>query len=298
MYSPEICFYHGDCLDGFTAAWAIWKSWPRCEFRPGHYGKPLPLDGIAGKNVLFVDFSASAIQLEAIGSVAASVIVLDHHKTAEADLEAYRSDFLMEDFNVELKTRALHGRSPIVAFFDMERSGASMAWEFANIDCGKRASKAVPSLIVYVEDRDLWRFRYGDRTRAIAAALQTYPMEFDVWSMLSRQHLELEQEGNAILRANRANVAKILKDAYEHTIANHTVPVVNSPYHYASDAGNELLKAYPDAPFAATWFRRSDGFIQWSLRSEEGRIDVSEIAKRLGGGGHRNAAGFQEVVHA
>jgi len=296
LYNPDICFYHGDCLDGFTAAWAIWKTWRRCEFRQGHYGKSLDLEGLTGKNVLFVDFSASAIQLEAIASVAASVIVIEHHKTAEADLAAYRSDLLMEDVAVELKTRALHGRSPIVAFFDMERSGASMAWEFANIDCGRRAAKAVPNIVIYVEDRDLWRFRYGDRTRAIAAALQTYPMDFDTWTTLSRAHIELEQEGKAILRSNRANVAKILKDVYPHTIGEHTVPVVNSPYHYASDAGNELLKAFPEAPFSATWFRRSDGFIQWSLRSEEGRIDVSEIAKRFGGGGHRNAAGFQEVA--
>ncbi len=64
-------------------------------------------------------------------------------------------------------------------------------------------------------------------------------------------------------------------------------------YHYASDAGNELLKLHPRAVFAGTWLRRADGFIQWSLRSEDAREDVAEIAKKFGGGGHRNAAGFQ-----
>jgi nanoRNase/pAp phosphatase (c-di-AMP/oligoRNAs hydrolase) len=33
--------------------------------------------------------------------------------------------------------------------------------------------------------------------------------------------------------------------------------------------------------------------IQYSLRSEDSREDVSEVAKQFGGGGHRNAAGYQ-----
>lgn len=291
-WKPEICIYHGDCLDGFAAAWAIWRKWPTCDFRPGYYGKPLPTDNMRGKNVLFVDFSGTAIQLEAIGSVAASVVVLDHHKTAEQHLAAYTTPFRMEDFGVELTSRGMDGKAAIVAFFDMQRSGASMAWEFAAR--GERYN--TPNLIIHIEDRDLWRFRYGDRTRAIAAALQTYPMEFDVWNRIHNKIGDLEHEGTAILRSNRANVAKLLKEAYSHPIANYRVPVVNAPYVYASDAGNELLKAYPEAPFAATWFRRSDGFIQWSLRSEASRIDVSEIAEQFGGGGHRNAAGFQEMA--
>ncbi len=35
-----------------------------------------------------------------------------------------------------------------------------------------------------------------------------------------------------------------------------------------------------------------DGQRKVSLRSTDGRIDVSIIARKLGGGGHRQAAGF------
>ncbi len=38
------------------------------------------------------------------------------------------------------------------------------------------------------------------------------------------------------------------------------------------------------------------GKTAWSLRSTEEGIDVSEIAKRHGGGGHRNAAGFRAEI--
>ena len=47
-------------------------------------------------------------------------------------------------------------------------------------------------------------------------------------------------------------------------------------------------------PFSATFFIRADGKRVWSLRSREGGIDVSVIAKAHGGGGHAQAAGFQE----
>jgi hypothetical protein len=39
---------------------------------------------------------------------------------------------------------------------------------------------------------------------------------------------------------------------------------------------------------------RSDGKRQWSLRSRGDGVDVSAVAKARGGGGHRNAAGFEE----
>jgi len=44
-------------------------------------------------------------------------------------------------------------------------------------------------------------------------------------------------------------------------------------------------------PFAVGWFQRCDGMFQYSLRSR-GEVDVSEVAKRFGGGGHVKAAGF------
>lgn len=57
------------------------------------------------------------------------------------------------------------------------------------------------------------------------------------------------------------------------------------------DIAGELAK---ERPFGACYFDRQDGKRQWSLRSRDGGADVSEIAKRHGGGGHAQAAGFEE----
>ena len=45
-------------------------------------------------------------------------------------------------------------------------------------------------------------------------------------------------------------------------------------------------------PFAASYYDVKDGRI-YSLRSQPEGIDVSEIAKAMGGGGHKHAAGFK-----
>jgi nanoRNase/pAp phosphatase (c-di-AMP/oligoRNAs hydrolase) len=46
------------------------------------------------------------------------------------------------------------------------------------------------------------------------------------------------------------------------------------------------------------WFQNAEGKYVYSLRSRHG-FDVSELAKKFGGGGHAGAAGFtvSKMVH-
>ena len=68
------------------------------------------------------------------------------------------------------------------------------------------------------------------------------------------------------------------------------VPIVNAPYINISELVGKLAET---APFALGWFQRADGLYAYSLRSRgPDGVDVSEIAKKYGGGGHRNSAGF------
>lgn len=50
-----ICIYHGNCADGFGAAWAVRKALPDCEFHAGIYQNTPP--DVAGRDVVIVDFS-------------------------------------------------------------------------------------------------------------------------------------------------------------------------------------------------------------------------------------------------
>lgn len=290
-WKPDLCIYHGNCDDGFGAAWAVWRRWPSCEFVPGFYGKPLP--DVTGRNVLFVDFSAPIEWIWHHSFKSRSMVIVDHHKTAKADLERLPPfDGTMIGLEAAFQINWTQNTPEVAAWFDMEQSGATMAWQFAHGT--DRKDDPCPNMLTLIEDRDLWRFAFGDKTRHFSAALRTYPMDFKTWDRIAADPEALIGEGEIVLRAHRANIGKLMSEAYMADVGGFTVPVVNAPYHYASDTAHELLAAYPDAPFAACWFRRADGQVQWSLRSEDDRQDVSAVAKSLGGGGHRNAAGFQE----
>lgn len=290
-YKPDICIYHGNCDDGFAAALAVWMRWPDIEFVPAVYGKPLTL-GKVGAHLLFVDFSLPRIETECLltdgDGPCASIVILDHHKTAQAELEPFTVDggFLSaEEIPAALLARKIAEQPPIVAVFDMEQSGAMLAWKFCH-------DTPAPSFFSLIEDRDLWRFKYPE-TKAFSAALRTYPQDFALWNAMLDDPASLEREGVPILRAHQANIEKFIAEAFMVMIGGYTVPCCNAPYHYASDTAHALLQRHPNAPFAAAWFKRGDGLLQFSLRSEDSREDVSAIAKKYGGGGHRNAAGFQ-----
>ena len=55
-----------------------------------------------------------------------------------------------------------------------------------------------------------------------------------------------------------------------------------------------ILNTVPNTKFSLILYERADGVIKGSLRSEEYKgVDVSAIAARFGGGGHRLASGFE-----
>lgn len=282
-----MCIYHANCADGFGAAWAVWKRYGYdVEYVAAGYGSEPP--DIAGKNVLIVDFSYKYDVLAAMSWKARRIVILDHHKTAQEDLQRLPW-FDGTEAGVEVAVREqcwTQNMPEIVACFDMNRSGARMAWDYCH-------PSAPPFGIRFIEDRDLWRFTM-DKTRDVHAALLSYEMSFSIWDALFGQAerdagADLARQGEAIERRQRKDIAALL-GASKRTmvIGGHEVPVANVPFHLSSDAGHVLNEG---VLFAATYLDTADGRA-FSLRSR-GDFDVSAIAKSYGGGGHKNAAGFK-----
>ena len=89
-WKPDIVCHHAHCSDGFGGAFAAWKRWgDTLEFIPCQYGEAPPLERIAGKHVLMVDFSYKRAEMDAIGGTVKSMVVLDHHRTAQRELEPW-----------------------------------------------------------------------------------------------------------------------------------------------------------------------------------------------------------------
>lgn len=283
-----MCIYHANCMDGFTAAWVVARAFPDVELIAATYGDEPPDDRrIGGRHVLIVDFSYGAEILNGMGSRAKTIVVLDHHKTAEAELRQFECGAM-----VNVGDRIPDG--DVSAHFDMGKSGARLAWEYVH-----GADAQPPPIVSYVEDRDLWRWQLPE-SRAINAALGAYTNDLEQWDLLNAS-LELAVrnpegslltfEGRAILLQRDKDVDACIDAAWRWmVIAGQRVPVANAPHFLASDVANRLAEG---AAFSATYFDNSAGERVFSLRSQTGGADVSAIAKRYGGGGHQHAAGFK-----
>lgn len=250
---PDLVLYHAECSDGFGAAWAIWKRFPHARFVPVKHGHPPP-DGLTSQRVVIVDFSYARPILEAMATETKELLVLDHHITAE---------------------KALTGLP--YAYFDQNKSGAVLAWEWAH---GSEA----PWLLHYIQDKDLWNWALPG-SREINAALASYPFDFKLWDEFSQS--TLQQEGKAILRYEQELISKLAAQAVMVEFQGHIVPSVHSAI-LTSQIGERLS---PHHPFCLIWHDR-DGRRFFSMRSREDGTDVGAIAASFDGGGHTHAAGF------
>lgn len=295
-YQPDIIIYHDHCADGFGAAWACWTKWAdKPVFAPANYGQTPP--DVAGKHVLIVDFSYKHAVLAEMAKTAASIIVLDHHKTAQADLADWCIDDVAGDFWADDAPLSHVYRNdefigqPIAALFDMEKSGAVLAWEFCH-------EEPVPMLLRLIQDRDLWRFTMPE-TKPFGLWLRSEALSFERFDNINYRlemgNTEIMAEARAMQRFFDAKVEEIASFAKFRGVAEHNPIVVNCPPMFASEVGHALLEKHPNAPFSAMWYEAGDKRM-WSLRSRDDRQDVSEVAAVFGGGGHRNAAGFAESV--
>lgn len=258
---------HRNCTDGFTATWCFHHFAPGAnDFLEAAYGEDPP--DVTGRRVYIVDFSYPREKLLAMAEVASHVVVLDHHQSAEADLKGLE-----------------HPRLTIQ--FDMQRSGAGMAWDYLFSPITR------PRFLGFVEDRDLWRFQFKTETKAAHALLGSVPRTFEQWDKLmlgsiAEQTVALAQ-GEALLRLVEKQVADAVQASRRLMwIGEHEVPTANVPGFFASDAGHLLDEG---VPFAATYYDTAEQR-HFSLRSRPDGADVSVIAGKFGGGGHKHAAGF------
>lgn len=265
LNNPQIICYHANCPDGFCAAFVAKKKYPDAELIPCYYGGPVP--DVNWKDVLVVDFSWPRQQVLEMASRARSLVIFDHHLSAQKELVGLP-----------------------YAVFDMDRSGATLTWDILFGPAEKR-----PWYVNYVEDRDLWRWKLAD-SPAVSAYLMALPQTIEAWNQLdSIYSSDAAVYGKAIRLHIDHYIEKVVAQRQVGNFQDHPTLVVNAAYPNISDVCDALLTLRNGDGIALGWFERGDGRIQFSLRSR-GDLDVSAIAKRYGGGGHKNAAGFELSV--
>tara|TARA_A100001011_G_C14297999_1_gene839384 strand:- start:722 stop:1621 length:900 start_codon:yes stop_codon:yes gene_type:complete len=259
--SVNVVIYHADCTDGFGAAYSAWKQLGnRAEYYACKHGTPPP--DVRGKNVVILDFSFNNATTKKMIEEADSLLVIDHHKSAMVELHDITN-----------------------THFDMTKSGAMLSWEFFH------PGKEPPKFIRYIQDRDLWTWEL-EYSKEFSAAFDMVPFEFEEFEKFEDDSVfdDACKRGSYILAYSKTVVKKVCEKATSRKLGGKDVMVVNAS-HWMSEIGARLA---PDCDFAMIWYwDHEDKHTKVSLRAFHDAVDVSEIAKQFGGGGHKKASGFQ-----
>ena len=280
----NIVLYHGSCSDGYGSAFVVWLYYKNkyglgkaneIQYIPCYHQKDLQLaedflNNLKNKNVLMCDFSYKYDQLVNIRSVVNSFMILDHHKTAEADL---------------LKI------SKNLKIFDMNRSGCGITWDFFYPDV------SLPKFLQFIQDRDLWTHKLKETSNFVAFFYEQ-DFNFEYWEeFLSDEKVDSAIEiGASWLEYKNILVDKVVKRTsyiIQEINGQYAIVLYSNSVEFKSDVGNAVFKKIPIGDFSCVWdYDLYRDQTLYSLRSTDDRFDVSTIAKKFGGGGHRNASGL------
>lgn len=264
----KVLLYHKGCPDGFGSRWCFEKKYgDEMTYIPVSHGS-LPPAGLDDKDVWIADFSYPRDILLALKERCHSLIVIDHHKTAEDNLKDL-------DF----------------CHFDMTHCGAVLSWHFCN-----GLNKEPPMLLKYIEDRDLWKWRMPF-AKEVLEVIDSYSYSQRLWDELDDRlsdddkFQEVLSEGSALLRYKDRKVKELYYKRHTLTMFGKDVVAVNSGIYQtelAYMAANE-----PGQDFGLAYYFDGEHYV-FSIRpGHQNNFDVSRIAVLFGGGGHPGASGFR-----
>ncbi len=258
-----VILYHADCNDGFGAAWAAWKKFgDEADYIPVGHGGTYP-DYFSNKEIYTVDLTLPKEITEKLLKTNKRLTSIDHHIGAKEITE------MTQDYS-----------------FDNNHSGAVLAWKYFHPD------KPVPKLLLFIEDIDIWKFEYPE-TKNFISALNLYDFSFELFDKVALEIKdpvklgEYISKGQVISQHDKKIIDQLSQTAILVEFEGYKVYAVNAPDFVKSELGHKLAQSFP---FAIVWRQKKDKVFV-SLRSDSG-INVSEIAKKYGGGGHRTAASF------
>lgn len=260
-----VILYHAECPDGFGAAWATYKKLgDDAEYIGVYHNSPFP-EGLKDKNIYLLDFCYPEKETKELMARNKSVTAIDHHVSREGAIK------MTENYS-----------------YSVDNSGSVLSWKYFNKDV------PVPSLLRYVEDGDLWRFAIPN-SRVICAFINTLDYDFQTWNKLAEdlededKNRQFTEQGGIIIKYEGELVRRLIKESARPVMfEGYETLAVNAPHMLASDVGHGLYEKKP--PIAIVWSEDKNR-VNVSLRSD-GTVDVSKIASKFGGGGHKAAAGF------
>ena len=258
-----ICFYHKSDLDGHCSGAIIKRVYPECVMIGVDYNDKLSHYSIdVDETVYVVDFSFSVAEMAELDTKA-HLFWIDHHKSAIEKMEDYPRK--------------------ICGLREIGKAGCELTWEVMH------PGETMPEVVRLLGRYDVWDhesdvsimpFQYGMRQHGY-----TLP-DSNIWiSYLDDSRTFVEStvtKGRLILDyQNNQNTMYAKGMAYEAEFFGLRAIVINKAY-----SNSQLFDSVYDGDKhdIMVVFGVKPGEFKYSIYSVKPEIDVSEIAKKFGGG--------------
>lgn len=281
-----ICIHHNKDMDGYTSG-AIVKHWnPDVKLIGWDYKDPIPdFEDFGGEDIIMIDISFPMDKMVELVKVANSVTWIDHHISARKDWES--------------KLEELPDLKKIGYVYELGKAACEIGWKHFFPD------KQIPFAVTLIGRYDTWRQDEGDwenitlpfkyHMYGICNSAETFPKSLLLEGALAASEINTGVlTGRAIMNYQHTMDESIATKNYfvmENVFGGLTALCLNY-YPFSS----ETLKSIWDPEL----YDIMVGFVyvghgKWSvsLRSVGDKVDCSVIAKARGGGGHKNAAGYE-----
>lgn len=297
MSRNPLILYHGDCVDGYGAAFSAWlKFRDQAEYAPVIHGRfhgledlDRQLPDLHGRDVYIIDFSFTpALQAE-VRRRARKVIWLDHHATSF-------EQHVHPEYLDAVGPRYRCCTSRFITMLDNDKAGCRLAWEHFF------PGRPLPRLLAYIDDFDRQALELPN-SRGFNVFMRSTPWSFELWEQWLRDFGDIDEPVPAAFEAvlqtglhleqSQSSLAQsIAKDAIKVLTPGEDTPglAVACPMLLVNDVGMELVRQ--SGSYALCWLVQPDGVVKASLRSD-GAVNVAKLAEIHGGGGHRKMAAFR-----
>jgi oligoribonuclease NrnB/cAMP/cGMP phosphodiesterase (DHH superfamily) len=266
-----LCIYHDD-PDGQCSAAVVRRYYgPDLMLHAMEIGDPIPWQIIkAAQAVILVDFSFDVESMVRL-SDSKDFVWVDHHVSALEQLGEAMA--------------AVPGERTI------EEAGCVLTWRTFFPE------QEVPEAVALIGDRDIWRMALED-TRQFGEGIYQRDMDpanDELWQPLLDDDDDvvgaLVEQGGLLYQARLRQISEMVERyGFEADFEGHRTLALN--HRGNGDMGEHIRNlGYPLAYcyIEAVRDERRQTFV--TLYSDQ--IDVSLIARKYGGGGHKGAAGFQ-----
>jgi len=217
------------------------------------------------ETVYIVDFSFKPEKMKEITEVTKAIYWIDHHKTAQ------RYEYTFEGLR---------------DFSDKGAAGCELTWKFV------MGNAPMPRPVALIGDYDAWRLKEAPESINFYEGLKLYsvnPHNQEFWVKLFSDETLMKtitEKGASGIQYRNQYVRHINGHyGYETEIGGHKAWACNI-YAFGSAGLGDRFKNYP---VSISYIYDGHNYTV-SLYSET--VDVGEIAKKHGGGGHKGAAGF------